>query len=155
MHKSWLEQDEGGRFQVHSYCGNTEETLRSDPGSWRKDIGHSAYYAGLVKEQGERMKGADQKEAFERIACDFENIRLAWRCLVEEEQEANQGYAVWALPLRYGLVGIPSCSPNFRWPTSHFVTQEAGVEEEISPGLSPDADRPPAPRAHGYPLRRR
>ena len=88
-----------------------EETLRSDPVSWRKAMmGHSAYYAGLVKEQGERMKGADQKEAFERIACDFENIRLAWRCLVEEGAGSkNQGYAVWALPLLHGQVdGIPA-----------------------------------------------
>ncbi len=93
VNKSWLLYQENGRYQIHELLRQfAEEKLRADPDGWQLAMERfSAYYLAFMGDHEEMIKGPRQKEAFEAIAVEFENIRLAWQWLVEH---GNVGLAV-------------------------------------------------------------
>ena len=88
QNKSWLQFNSDGRYQIHELLRQyAAEKLHENPLARqlaREKFGN--YYAAFLDEQGERTKGPEQKSVFDAIAVEFENIRLAWQILVEEDK---------------------------------------------------------------------
>lgn len=47
---------------------------------------YSLFYAGFLEQQAGFLRGSNQRQAFETIALEFENILIAWEWLVEHKQ---------------------------------------------------------------------
>lgn len=89
--KSWLQRPADGRYQIHELLRQyAAEKLYADPDAWRlvKER-HSAYYVAFLAGQRALMWGPRQREAFDAIAGEFENVRFAWDWLVEQQQLAT------------------------------------------------------------------
>jgi len=86
--KSWLQQVENGKFQLHELMRQFgEEILKSDPAAWQeaKDR-HAIYYSDFVAEQSLKMRSPDQIDGLIAIDDEFEtNIKVAWEWLVNQE----------------------------------------------------------------------
>lgn len=87
--KSWLQQTDNGRFQLHELMRQYGVMrLQEDKGEWlaTKD-NHAAYFASFIERQTIALRCAKQKEALEAIAQEFDsNIPLAWDWLVTQGQ---------------------------------------------------------------------
>lgn len=88
QNKSWLQYKDDGRFQIHELLRQyATEKLQEDPSVWMHNRETFAnYYAAFLNDMGQKIKGSDQKGAFDSIAVEFENIRLAWQILVENQR---------------------------------------------------------------------
>ena len=88
VNKSWLHRAGQGRYQYHELLRQyAAEKLQADLPAWQQARDrHSAYYADFLANQEEVMKGPGQKEAFQAVSIEFENIRLAWKWLVERNK---------------------------------------------------------------------
>lgn len=87
--KSWLQQVEDGRFQLHPLLQHYgQERLRVDEITWREACDrHAAHYAEHVEKMTGLMKGAAQLEALDNLAVEFStNIRSAWNWLVANQR---------------------------------------------------------------------
>jgi predicted ATPase/DNA-binding SARP family transcriptional activator len=95
LNKSWLQraqsesasrrvlldpgvQDE--RYQIHELLRQYAiEKLQSNPAAFQQaKNGHLHYYASFLSQQAQLMRGPQQKEAFQALEMEFENIRTAW-----------------------------------------------------------------------------
>ena len=87
--KSWLQQVEGGRFQLHDVLRQYGyELLQSDANEWQaaKDR-HAEYYIDFVEIQGKALQGVRQVEAIRTLNNEFgNNIPAAWNWLVESKR---------------------------------------------------------------------
>jgi DNA-binding SARP family transcriptional activator/predicted ATPase len=88
LNKSWLHRDASGRYQVHELLRQfAQEKLAADRSLWEQARSqHSNYYAGILESVDQAMRGPGQKEAFQTVAIEFENIRNAWHFLIERKQ---------------------------------------------------------------------
>jgi serine/threonine protein kinase/DNA-binding SARP family transcriptional activator len=87
-HKSWLQRAAGNLFQIHELLRQyVAEKLTADPSLWREAHNrHALYYARFLQLQAVSMKGPEQQEAFTAVGTAFDNIRAAWRWLIEQGQ---------------------------------------------------------------------
>jgi predicted ATPase/DNA-binding SARP family transcriptional activator len=87
--KSWVQQINDGRFQLHDLLRQyASELLQSNTEEWQaaKDR-HTAYYAEFVAAQGRAMRGTGQIAALDAVAAEFDsNIRAAWLWLINRRQ---------------------------------------------------------------------
>jgi predicted ATPase/DNA-binding SARP family transcriptional activator len=95
LNKSWLQRAQSeranrgdfhetgthvDRYQIHELLRQyANEKLKSDPMVFQqaKD-GHLRYYVSFLSQQTQLMRGPQQKEAFQVLEMEFENIRAAW-----------------------------------------------------------------------------
>ena len=90
LNKSWLQRtgNQGTqsqvaqleRYQIHELLRQyAAEKLRSDAEAFQqaKD-GHLRYFASFLSQQAQLMRGPQQKQAFQALEMEFENIRAAW-----------------------------------------------------------------------------
>jgi len=89
MNKSWLQQTEDGRFQLHELMrqyGN--ERLRADNTIWREaNNRHADYFADFVAKQSIKMRGSEQPAGLKAMEDEFDgNIKAAWDWLVVEQR---------------------------------------------------------------------
>lgn len=86
VNKSWLQRDERGRYQIHFLLLQYGyEELRRHESLWRKAKDyHAAYFITWLTGRGRAMAGPQQKEAYETVALELENIRSAWHWCVEQ-----------------------------------------------------------------------
>ena len=86
VNKSWLQRDERGRYQIHFLLlqYGYEELKQQEP-LWReaKDQ-HARYFIHWLTERGRLMVGIQQKEVYELVALELENIRSAWHWAVQQ-----------------------------------------------------------------------
>ena len=94
--KSWLFRDEPGRYQIHELMRQYgQESLQVTPEQYIETRDrHAQYYAGLLETLERQTRGLQQREAFDIIEAEFENIRSAWRWLVENLQVATAVHAI-------------------------------------------------------------
>ncbi len=85
--KSWLQVQDNGRYQIHELlCQYANEKLQDEPGTWQLvKARFSTYYAIFLDQQEESIRGPKQREAFDAINTEFENIQIAWQWLVESD----------------------------------------------------------------------
>ena len=86
QNKSWLQYLKDGRYQIHELLRQfAAEKLQEDPTLWRRaNETFANYYAAFLNDLAEKIKGPEQRFAFDTIAVEFENIHFAWQILVED-----------------------------------------------------------------------
>ena len=86
--KSLLWRRADGRYEIHDLlCQYAAEQLSRYPQEWQAAYARLIeYFARQVYKDGERLKTAEQLEAFKAIEADFDNIRLVWHKAVEDRQ---------------------------------------------------------------------
>ncbi len=87
--KSWLQQGDDGRYQMHEVLRQYGvERLRSEQNEWHetKDR-HAEYYSTLVEIQQQALQTAEQVQALDAMKAELEsNIPEAWNWLVTKGQ---------------------------------------------------------------------
>jgi DNA-binding SARP family transcriptional activator/predicted ATPase/tetratricopeptide (TPR) repeat protein len=139
--KSWLQQEGGGRFQIHEllrqYASEklAGEKLAAGPAEWEQaNDRHATYYAELLAEAGREMGGPDQLAAIKQLAAEFDNISVAWRWHVE------QG--------RFRLLIQEMLPALFRFSVIRSTGEELlSLVRLASAALRPDKDGPPEDEA--------
>ncbi|MBK6326063.1 MAG: tetratricopeptide repeat protein [Chloroflexi bacterium] len=88
--KSLLWREENGRFQIHELLRQyAHERLTAVPATLQAvSDRHSAYFNQFLREQGEAMKGPNQKETFDLVELEEDNIRAAWLWALAQEDYA-------------------------------------------------------------------
>jgi predicted ATPase/DNA-binding SARP family transcriptional activator len=88
QNKSWLQYQNNGRYNIHELlCQYASEKLRIDPSTYQLALQHvGVYYRTFLQEQSKLIKGTQQRQAYDAIASEFENIRLVWQWMVEQGQ---------------------------------------------------------------------
>ncbi|MCC7362382.1 MAG: hypothetical protein IT317_23075 [Anaerolineales bacterium] len=90
--KSWLQQTEDGRFQLHDLMRQLgAERLRATPGAWQAaHARHAAYFLGFAEAQLQRLRGPGQVEAVQALELEFDtNLRATWEWLAAAERWAD------------------------------------------------------------------
>jgi predicted ATPase/DNA-binding SARP family transcriptional activator len=85
LNKSWLQRAnsaaaQGERYQIHELLRQyAAEMLQSDQAAYyRAKDRHLRYYGFFLTQQTQIMRGPQQKQAFQVVEMEFENIRAAW-----------------------------------------------------------------------------
>ena len=89
VNKSWLQQMDNGRFQLHELMRQYgSERLGADKTAWREaNDRHASYFADFVANQSVRMRGSEQPAGLKAIEDEFEsNIMIAWDWLITEQR---------------------------------------------------------------------
>lgn len=89
VNKSWLQQTDDGRFQLHELMRQYgSERLSADKTVWREaNDRHANYFADFVADQSVKMRGAEQPAGLKAIEDEFEsNIKIAWDWLITEQR---------------------------------------------------------------------
>jgi len=101
--KSLLWRGDNGRFQIHELLRQyAHERLTAVPGALPAVTDrHSDYFTQFLIEQGEAMKGPNQKETFDRVELEEANIRAAWIWAVARGSYARVNATLDALLIFY------------------------------------------------------
>ena len=106
LNKSLVSRDANGeRFQVHEALRQFAELKLADA---PKELDgardrHAHYYAEFLGERESRLKGAEQSAALSEIDVELDNIRGAWRRLLERRDRLHAKKALWPLQVFYDL----------------------------------------------------
>jgi hypothetical protein len=87
--KSWLQQTDGGHFQLHELMRQYgEDQLKQDSLAWREAKNcHAKYFTDFVTEQSRKMQSPEQVEGVKALAEEIDgNIKIAWDWLVSERR---------------------------------------------------------------------
>jgi predicted ATPase/DNA-binding SARP family transcriptional activator len=87
--KSWLQQTDAGRFQLHELMRQYgEEQLKVDEPAWREaNNRHADYFTCFVSDQSLRMRSPEQVAGVKALAEEIDgNIKKAWDWLVSERR---------------------------------------------------------------------
>ncbi len=103
--KSLVQLAATGRYTLHEFIRQyAAEKLAEDNGAREATLkNYCGYYAGYLKEREGALAGGRQKEALEEIAGEIDNIRAAWRLLVERRDAAAITDAASALARFYTI----------------------------------------------------
>lgn len=147
--KSWLQQTENGRFQLHRLLEHYGlDRSKNDEQSYQQVRDqHARYYANLVAKLAAQMRGPQQAAALDTLAADFStNIKAAWRWLIENEkwddllEKMGMGLYQFGIMRSGGLEMIRWLNPvrtrlaanknnNLHLPYAIFATLELFIEE--------------------------
>ena len=90
--KSWLQQTDDGRFQLHELMRQFgAERLQADPTAWQAaHARHAAYFLHFATEQLQRLRGPGQVEALRTLELEYDtNLRATWDWLAAAERWAD------------------------------------------------------------------
>jgi predicted ATPase/DNA-binding CsgD family transcriptional regulator len=119
VHKSWLTKNADGRYHIHELLRQyAHGKLRADLSALEKaGNAHANYYATLMQDLEDQMKGFRQVEAFNLTELEFENIRTAWNWFIERGQS---GLLIEKILLAFFLY----CEARWRtWDTFPLIRQ--------------------------------
>ena len=97
--RSLIRLDHDGRYDLHELLGQyAEERLREAAGGLEEVCDqHTRYFAALLAQKQNALEGRGQKEAFDEIQREIDNIRAAWQWATEHKREAEIAQACHAL----------------------------------------------------------
>ena len=91
--QSLLIHDAEGRYTLHELIRQfaADRLAESGDQDTTRDA-HAQYYATFAEREAQNLRGGDQRGALDRCTADFENLRAAWRWVVDQgdEQSATQ-----------------------------------------------------------------
>lgn len=105
--KSLIRRDSGdGRYHLHELLRQfAERRLESNPDeSIIAADRHSAYYAEFLSQNWQRLKDHRQVSALEDIESEFDNVRTAWKRMVEQRNVSEIAKAcgsIWLVAYRH------------------------------------------------------
>src|SRR5690606_38180105 len=83
VHKSWLGQDDNGRFRIHELLREyAEDKLGANHEIMSEQ--HAHYYARFLDEQWPALSGGGEIAACDAILADLGNILAAWEWFVRQ-----------------------------------------------------------------------
>jgi len=108
--KSLLWREENGRFQIHELLRQyAHERLTAVPETLQAASNrHSDYFIQFLQEQGEAMKGPNQKETFDLVELEEDNIRAAWLWALAQEDYARVNASLDGLLIFYSARALLS-----------------------------------------------
>jgi predicted ATPase/DNA-binding CsgD family transcriptional regulator len=91
--RSFLRVDAAGRYSIHDLLRQyAEEYLSASPQeNAAVHERHCAYYADLMRQSWTRLRSHEQKTALNQIEVELENVRAAWRYMVENHKVTEIG----------------------------------------------------------------
>lgn len=96
--KSLLRVDVNGRYELHEVIHQyAQERLAASRGNAAAQIAHAAYYIHFLQQQWQPLRSAQQVAALNRIETEFENVRIAWRTIVQQRNATELSRAVHSL----------------------------------------------------------
>ena len=140
VEKSLVQRDGEDRYTIHELLRQyAAERLIADP-NWARQAHdrHSQVYAEAVQSWDLALRGKGQKEALQAFAIDIDNVRAAWRHVVEAgatssiEQMLDGVYSFYEWRSRYET-GLTSCRQAIDQISEHSSEHdsEQGVETEL------------------------
>ena len=86
--KSWLQRTDGELFGFHTLMRHyaREKLTRQVNGEKDARYALSDYYAAFLDAQFDVLRSANQQAALDAIEAEFDNIRVAFQCLIERGQ---------------------------------------------------------------------
>jgi serine/threonine protein kinase len=101
INKSLLRRDNvSGRYEIHELLRQyAQEKLKEVADTISVHEAHSQYYLDLMAQLVPKLKGSGQLDALNRIETDFENLRAAWTCALEQKNASNVQKAIEGLYL--------------------------------------------------------
>ncbi len=87
--KSLVRRNPQGRYEMLQIIKHyAEEKLDEKPSEKEKyNDAHCTYYADLLHQCEKGLKGSEQKETFDQLGEEIENLRAAWRWAIEHGRE--------------------------------------------------------------------
>ena len=125
--KSWLQQAEDGRFQLHPLLNHygSQRLAEDEQAAGAARERHARYYARFLREQSVRMEGPEQYEAAGDLDLEFDsNIRSAWDWLVEARR--------WDVLLDRMVLGLLQYS-SLRWNSDGLISWMRSARERLDP----------------------
>ena len=113
--KSWLQQAEDGRFQLHPLLRHygLQQLEANNEIMHQAQERHALFYARFLAEQSIRMEGPAQYEAAALLDREVEsNIRFAWNWLVSEKR--------WEILVHQMVLGLLKYS-SLRWNSDALI----------------------------------
>ena len=103
--KSLLHFTPGGRYEIHELlrqfaAEKLAVELREQAEASQQ---HAAYYAGFLQRRAARLKGSEQMQALSEIDAEIDNLRVAWRWVVDQGYEQQVGQSIDSLMLYYQM----------------------------------------------------
>ena len=118
MNKSLVRRNpETGRYEIHELLRQyAEGRLRTSPASHEESLsGHTGYYAGFLKVREPRLKSGHPKASLDEIGDELDNVRAAWRWMLQRKDLDNIRQAVDTLDLFYSRrASLPEAEATFR-----------------------------------------
>ncbi len=101
--KSLLRRSPAGRYDMHELVRQyAQEQLAALPEEHaRAHDRHGAYYAEFLQQREKPMRSAEQKETWDAVAREIENIRAGWRWAVSQEKQSEIGAMLEGLYVFY------------------------------------------------------
>ncbi len=135
VNKSWLQQTDNGRFQLHEFLRQYGlEQLQGNETDWQaaKDD-HAAFYTAFIEDQGEELRGLGQKSALDAISLEFgSNLNTAWNWLVVRGQ--FETLVEKFLPALYHFCEI-------RWILRDIILLVKPAREKLEARMAGEAER--------------
>ena len=125
--KSWLQQVEGSRFQLHPLLMHYGSQWLAENRTALRAAGerHALYYARFLEGQSVRMEGPEQYDAAADLDHEFDtNIRAAWDWLVEQGR--------WDVLLDRMVLGLLQFS-SLRWNSDALISWMRSARERLDP----------------------
>ncbi len=108
VERSLLRRDRRGRYEMHELIRQFALTeLQANPETFQAvQQRHSAYYLHFLTDRTEAIKGDGQTAVLAEIAAEIDNIRLAWRQALTDQNEADLEPAITAFWLFSEFRGV-------------------------------------------------
>jgi predicted ATPase/DNA-binding SARP family transcriptional activator/tetratricopeptide (TPR) repeat protein len=105
--KSLIRLLPSGRYESHELLRQyAAEKLAAEPGvAVTTQARYAAYYGAFLREREQRLLETDQEETLRELEREMDNLRPAWRWLVQHEKVEVLDAALWTMAAYYLLRG--------------------------------------------------
>jgi DNA-binding SARP family transcriptional activator/tetratricopeptide (TPR) repeat protein len=107
VHKCWVHPEIDGRFHLHELIRQYAiKKLQADLGPWKQaNEDHCAYYCQELKQREREWRGPKQKEIFNEIGADIQNVEAAWKWALSVNRLDRIEQALESLGKFYSNIG--------------------------------------------------
>jgi predicted ATPase/DNA-binding SARP family transcriptional activator len=105
--KSLIRLLPSGRYEIHELLRQyAAEKLAAEPGvEVTTRARYAAYYGAFLREREQKLLETDQEETLHELEREMDNVRPAWRWLVQHEKVEVLDAALWTMAAYYLLRG--------------------------------------------------
>ena len=115
VHKSLVRRNQDGRYDLHELIQQyAADLLAKDELAERETLSrHSQYYMTLLRDCQSPPTSNRQEEAFAELSAEIDNLRLAWKTAVAQEQIELLSCASWSRALNLlGYLALQNGDPG-------------------------------------------
>ncbi len=139
--KSLLRVGANGRYDIHEllrqYAGEQLSPEEHDQAHGR----HSAYYAEVLHQQWEHLRGRHQKQALREIEAELDNVRASWKWAATHQQTDSLDKMMDSLWFFYDIYAHNQEGWQAFQMAVESLTRDAFLRQPHPPAPSPQAER--------------